>query len=869
MTSSQKISPAGRNVGFGLIPFWFWNDRMESGETLRQLREMAEKGISDVVLHARFGLNPEQYLSKEWFNLISLVLKKAKKLGVKVWLYDEYNWPSGSAAGKVQKENPEFEEHYLVLVTKNIYGPADFHEHLPHGSPVIVLMTDRSGENPQDVSKNIQGDTISLSVPEGSWTINYFLARPCGPVMPYRIGGYLTDSMNAGATESFLKHTHQKYAARYKPEFGKNIMGAFTDEPGFYQYYGNADQRTLPWTANFSAEFLSRKGYRIEPHLLALWQDVGSDFWVHRCHYYDVLTRFSRTNYWGLIGKWCEKNKLFLVGHPSVATQGKVLQTSIQCSGNNMEILRQMSIPGMDRINRDPTFVTEKITSSVAHLTGKPRASSETFGTFDWQLTLQEMKEWTDRQFVRGINMLFLHAFYYSVADFRRAECPPSLFFQNLFWPYFKKYADYAKRLATKMSQGIHVAPVAIYYPIVSAFGATRAGDNQDVDPLNRSLQDLCTLLSEHQWDFDIVDDHLICEAKIVGNSLQIGGEKFFVLVLPSSPILPVSTLKKITAFLKAGGKVISAGITPERVLDSGFAENKSVISNFNKYFSGLDEFEKIPVCKIRGVKVGEALRSTLWVLDRLLEKDFCLEDHNPGIRCMHKRLPNGDIYFVVNESIYLFDSTVILQTRHRPMLIDCESGTSFPLINNCKQIRAKNWRVKISIPPGGSRLLLCTDQKRNDYKTIDNALELKTILFLKDSWNVSIEGKEHKSVLRPWSELGHPYFSGTAVYETDFNVSPFQKGKRYFLDLGEVKEIAELELNDKPMGTAIWHPFVLELTNEIKPGINHLKIEVTNTLANKFYREERPSGLFGPVQLMINDSTSKKARRIDTRFWY
>ena len=114
-------------------------------------------------------------------------------------------------------------------------------------------------------------------------------------------------------------------------------------------------------------------------------------------------------------------------------------------------------------------------------------------------------------------------------------------------------------------------------------------------------------------------------------------------------------------------------------------------------------------------------------------------------------------------------------------------------------------------------------------------------------------------------------YFSGTAAYMKEFEL-PRDATNALFLDLGEVKEIAEVELNGTDFGVLWKPPFVVEVTAAIRPGRNHLVIRITNLWPNRLIGDQRlppekrrawttwspytkdspllPSGLLGPVVL-------------------
>ena len=110
---------------FGMIPDWFWDDEPEEQEIRRQLREFHRKGFAGVMIFggvsvpARVG-----YLTAEWFRALGVALEEAARLEMKVLLWDEGGYPSGSAHGLVVQENPAYAIHEMVVVDQAVVGPA-------------------------------------------------------------------------------------------------------------------------------------------------------------------------------------------------------------------------------------------------------------------------------------------------------------------------------------------------------------------------------------------------------------------------------------------------------------------------------------------------------------------------------------------------------------------------------------------------------------------------------------------------------------------------------------------------------------------------------------------------------------------------
>jgi hypothetical protein len=122
-------------------------------------------------------------------------------------------------------------------------------------------------------------------------------------------------------------------------------------------------------------------------------------------------------------------------------------------------------------------------------------------------------------------------------------------------------------------------------------------------------------------------------------------------------------------------------------------------------------------------------------------------------------------------------------------------------------------------------------------------------------------------------SDAGVKYFSGAGTYTTtlDAKAAWFKKGSHVWIDLGDVKNLAEVTVNGKSLGI-VWHaPYRVDVTGALKPGTNQVSIQVTNAWVNRLIGDEQPhatriayadvkpynanspllpSGLLGPVRI-------------------
>jgi hypothetical protein len=87
-------------------------------------------------------------------------------------------------------------------------------------------------------------------------------------------------------------------------------------------------------------------------------------------------------------------------------------------------------------------------------------------------------------------------------------------------------------------------------------------------------------------------------------------------------------------------------------------------------------------------------------------------------------------------------------------------------------------------------------------------------------------------------------YFSGTAAYTFDIDIpaDAFRPGSRVELDLGSVKEIAEVLVNDQPVGDPLWKPpFRVDITPALERGTNRVEVRVTNLWPNRMIGDLQP----------------------------
>ena len=288
------------------IPFLAVTGKPTETDLARKVVALKEDGFDQFLIYARSGLQYE-YMGEEWLNCVDALCREADARGMKVWLYDEYNWPSGTCKGRVPNENDDY--RYAELA---VYRNAD-----------------------------------------GSFRWQKVLA-PAGWV----------NVLDEGAMKRFLELTHEVYERRLAKWFGKKtILGIFTDEPGHPTAIG-FDGKPLVHIAywrELEDEYRAATGGDFKKDVEACLSGSGSaEVWET---YSSLKGRRFRTNYFDRIDSWCRKMGILSTGH--MISENSVDYSCIY-NGDPLVALKGESLPGIDEISSRASADAEWLTLSVA-----------------------------------------------------------------------------------------------------------------------------------------------------------------------------------------------------------------------------------------------------------------------------------------------------------------------------------------------------------------------------------------------------------------------------------------------------------------------------------------------------------------------
>ena len=306
------------------IPFLAVTGKPTKADLARKVAALKEDGFDQFLIYARSGLQ-YKYMGEEWLNCVDTLCREADRRGMKVWLYDEYNWPSGTCKGRVPNENDDY-RYAELAVWRNDDG------------------TFRWGK----------------------------VLAPAGWV----------NVLDAGAMKRFLELTHEVYEKRLAEWFQKKtILGIFTDEPGSsYSIRFDGEPRAhFTWWRELEDEYrFATGGGELRKDVEASLSGTGSGkVWEV---YSSLKGRRFRTNYFDRIDAWCRKMGILFTGH--MISGGDMIGYSALYNGDPLVALKGMSLPGIDEVLSKTGANAEWLTLNVGRHATKRRGNGGTAELF-------------------------------------------------------------------------------------------------------------------------------------------------------------------------------------------------------------------------------------------------------------------------------------------------------------------------------------------------------------------------------------------------------------------------------------------------------------------------------------------------------
>jgi len=737
----------------------------------------------------------------------------------------------------------------------------------PDPTAEVVSKSDVVDLTQQYNAKFYANGRLEWTPPAGNWVVLRFGYSLLGitnhPATP-EATGLEVDKLNRGSVKNYMN----TYLDSYKETVGADYMG----KRGIrYVINDSWEAGSQNWTDDMIAQFKKRRGYDPLPWMPVLTGQVvesaeASDrfLWDLRKtigdliadEHYGQLEATLHERGMGHYGESHEGGRAFVADGMEVKKFNEVPMSAMwtQTPGVNKE---QYGYNADDRES-----------ASVAHIYGQNLVAAEsmTAAAAPWAWSPATLKPTADQELLNGINRFVIHESAHQplVGKAPGLTLGPfgQWFNRNETWAEEAgPWIDYIARSSYLLQQGHFGADLVYFYGEDSNLTAIFADKSPDVPA---------------GYGFDYINaDALIHELKVAdGRITTKSGMSYRVLGLdPYTRHMSLPVLRAIHKLVEDGAVV--AG--PKPTDDPSLADDQAEFHKLNDELFG----DGTGVHKVgKGtVYAGQGLGDVFNALKVAPDFDYTKPESDTRLLFVHRKLADGDLYFVDNRNDR--DETVEASFRlagKAPELWHPETGKSELASYTIADGRTT---VSLHLEPWGTVFVVFRQATKETSRTLPKVIETQ-VATVAGPWKVSFQpGRGAPDTitldkLSSWSDnrdAGVKYFSGTGTYTKTIQAPAewFQKGAHLWIDLGDVKNLADVTVNGKSLGI-VWHaPYCVDATSALKPGANEVTIKVINPWVNRLIGDEQPgatkytfadvkpykanspllpSGLLGPVRL-------------------
>ncbi len=889
-----------------MMRWWWFGPSAQKDEIARELEQMKEAGIGGVEIANLYPLQLDDpasgfyntpFLSQQHLDALRFAAQEAHRLGLRVDITLGSGWPFGGphipvteAAGKLRVESTPVPPDSVEALAP----------HVGEGEQAITAFLLPAPASAADAAR-----AVPLAPPSSGRYIFQPSKQPRALVSFIASRTGMTVKRPSVGAEGFvLDHYDRTATANHLRAVGDRLLSAFGNQPPYAVFSDSLEDYGSDWTPALLDQFQRRRGYDLRPHLLALVMDSGPDTAAIRHDWGRTLTELANENFLEPLHAWAQEHHTLLrsqtYGYPPVTLASNRFADLPEGEGKATILMAR-------------EFSDTRWAASAGHLYHRPVISSETWTWLHspaFRATPLDMKAEADLHFLQGINQLVGHGWPYSPPSAAepgwRMYAAAALNAHNPWFFAMKDLTSYLQRVSFALRQGEPANDVALLLPDDDVWASFKAGFQKRLSPVSAAgFDESGSNVSVDESMGQFLGKQVIAQVLDAGFNLDFidadaidsVGIPYKVLILPGVDRLPAATYEKILAFARKGGIVIATRRVPATA--PGWmhaAEESNRLKEISKsLFDGntpLGHF--VP----DETQVGD-------VLARSLQPDMTLDPETSEIGFIHRRLADGDLYFVANTSA---------ESRRTKAHFRVSAGHAeeWDAFTGKASGLAEPQDIALDLAPYESRLIFFSDKAEPAEPA--PARREAVLSDLSRGWKVTV-GATGEAVdmdrLRSWTEDPKTqYFSGRATYEKTFAVAEGAAAidARYLLDFGSataeplpsppgehsmraylvppVREAAEVFVNGKRAG-AVWRPpYRVDITACVHAGANQLRVVVGNTAINelagqsmpdyrllsdryglRFVRQDMvnlhplPSGLLGPVKLIVSTAVKQASQ--------
>jgi hypothetical protein len=740
--------------------------------------------------------------------------------------------------------------------------------------------------------------SLDWQVPSGKWAV-------------IRMGYSLTGKKNHPATPEATGFEVDKLSRQHVTDYMKTYTDMISNAVGTnyaksFRYFlmdsWEAGQEN--WTEDMLAEFKRRRGYDATPWLPTLTgRIIGSSkesdafLWDYR----RTIAEMLADNHYKLATDFLAKQNIGLYA--------EAMGISLPTTGDGLLNKGQVTIPmgefwtPIADVADTPAREADVLeATSAGHIYGKNIIATESFtsmpSTPGWGQTPFYLKQLADQNFARGVNRIVFHTSDHQ--PFTDDKHKPGItlgyfgqhYTRNITWAeQALAWNTYLARCSYMEQAGKPVSDIAYFY-----------GESAPVTvPYWKQFSPAVPPSFSRDY---VNSDILLNHSAVDGGSLVLtGGMRYRVLVIPAEfDQLSVPLIRKLAALVHAGATVVAPRVKEspslaDKTMDSQLRALSAELWGPDTGAQGSHTYGKGKI--YWGTPLETVLAAEHLDADFTYDPPKNIEPYvypspktSAEVVWNHRTDAGGtEIYFVANQRMRTEDLTAHFRTSGKSAeLWHPETGLAEPASFHSE---GNKTTVNLHLAPEESVFVVFRNGSAPSRQ--ESAHTTEDLLALDGSWkvtfppNLGAPPQVELSSLSSWttsSDPGVKYFSGTATYSKDFAMPSGwdNSGSPVVLDLGRVREFAEVTLNGQKLPAILWKPpFTVDVTHALKTGTNHIEVKITNLWPNRIIGDQQPdakekytfivygayaadsplieSGLLGPVKLLRQAGANTQTR--------
>jgi hypothetical protein len=677
-----------------------------------------------------------------------------------------------------------------------------------------------------DLTSSLAPDgSLTWSVPPGHWTILRIGYTPTGITnhpAPPEATGLECDKLSPDGLDASWKGMMEPILNRLGPLAGRILDASLIDS------YETGGQN---WTPRMVEYFKQLRGYDPTPYLPVMTGRIVDSPQVSERFLWDLrrtVADLFASNYYGHFTELCHSRGLKSMVEPYTGPF-----ESLQAGA-------AVDIPMGEFWAGGNGHASLKMASSVGHIYGQTVIGAESFTGRpehgSWMEDPYSFKALGDLAFCAGINRFIFHRFTHQpwldkYPGMTMGQWGINFDRTNTWFELAKPWMDYLARSQFLLQQGRSVADVA-YFCGQSAPVLSRIGN----PPLPKG------------FDFDEINaDVLLNRARVADHRLVLPtGASYAVLVLPAAdPDMTPALAHKIRDLVNDGLTVI--GPRPDQSPSlQDYPDCDAEVQKTSAELWGDCDGNNVTEHDLGSGRIfwGQSLEQVLSSLG--IAPDFHAAGAGSPLIYIHRTLADADVYFVANHSAgELHEDCTFRISGKVPELWHPDSGVMETAA--AYQVSGGRTTVPLDFDPSGSVFVVfrqadaagdhAVSAPRRLVEAAPIAVTGPWTLNFPPNWGAPASVTLDHLISWPQSaDNGIRYFSGTAAYEKQLEIpaDALGDGQLLQLDLGGVKNLAQVRLNGTDLGILWKPPFCVQIASAAKAGANDLEIRVTNLWPNR-----------------------------------